>query len=128
MGALVAIDGGTESEPDAGPTFEDFWTLYPRRVAKRDALKAWAKVPASEHLAVVIATAAWRRVWLKRGELDYIPYPATWLNGWRWEDELPSDVAQLHASHVTAVLPAAGERREMPAHVREMIAKLKGQR
>ena len=33
-------------EPDLSIDFTDFWGMYPRRVAKKDARKAWQKIPA----------------------------------------------------------------------------------
>jgi hypothetical protein len=69
--------------------FEEFWKLYPRKVAKGDARKAWNQVaairPPLERLlkAVVVARATedWRRDGGK-----FVPYPATWLRAERWED------------------------------------------
>ncbi|TKJ34630.1 MAG: hypothetical protein CEE38_17310 [Planctomycetes bacterium B3_Pla] len=71
--------------------FEDFWKVYPKRKAKAEAQKAWAKLKPSEELvqriveAVTIQTRS--EDWLKDGG-KYIPYPAKYLNGKRWEDEV----------------------------------------
>jgi hypothetical protein len=69
--------------------FEKFWSAYPRRVCRRDAERAWAKLkpPLGKVLA---ALKAWRNspAWLQDGG-RYIPHPATWLNRGGWEDELP---------------------------------------
>ena len=91
------------------PQWDDFWTLYPRRVAKKDALKAWSRLKPAQQMAAIVACAAWRRVWATK-DLDYLPYPATWINGERWEDELPPEFTQSNASHVAAALPEQGER------------------
>src|SRR3990172_10745607 len=81
----------TRSEKDTttSDTFSDFWILYPRHVAKKDALKAWLKIDPGSHAEILTSLASWRGVWLARGEPQYIPYPASWLNGERWEGELP---------------------------------------
>lgn len=106
-------------------TFEAFWTLYPRRVAKRDAEKAWAKLTSGERGDALVALVKWRRVWLARGDMQFVPHPATWLNGARWEDELPDDAIPAHASHVVAKPPESPERGEMPEAVRAVFEKIK---
>lgn len=73
--------------------FSEFWKMYPRRVGKDKAWKAWQKVkPSQELLGQMLATLAWQvkqEDWTKdRGQ--FIPHPATWLNNGRWDDE-PTD-------------------------------------
>jgi hypothetical protein len=59
--------------------FDNFWKLYPKKVAKADALKAWNKATkkktAGELLKLTKAYAEG-----KLPEDKYIPYPASWLN------------------------------------------------
>lgn len=72
-----------------GVDFERFWKAYPRKVAKADALKAFEKnVPGPLLETVLNALEKQKRSedWT-RDSGRYIPYPATWLNGKRWEDE-----------------------------------------
>ena len=73
-----------------GESFEIFWKEYPRKIAKQNALKAWLKLNPDSALAGVILDAVRRQKnnpgWLKDGG-QFIPHPATWLNGRRWEDE-----------------------------------------
>jgi hypothetical protein len=72
--------------------FERFWDAYPRRVAKRDAARAWAKIRPDAGLVATILAALERHKrlpgWLEEGG-QYIPHPATWLNKHRWADETP---------------------------------------
>jgi hypothetical protein len=120
---IVGTTGDNDLEPAAD--FDSFWTLYPRHEAKRDALKAWGQIPASDHLPAIVAAMAWRRVWAGK-ETQFIPLPATWLRGGRYEDEIPREYAMASsASHVPAVLPVSNEREAMPESVRAMIAKLR---
>lgn len=69
--------------------FEGFWRLWPKKVAKEDAVKAWRKLKPDAATVVLIigavAKQARSRDWLKDSG-QFIPYPATWLNGRRWED------------------------------------------
>lgn len=96
---LVSIEGKqglkgvrTDSRQSELVDFERFWSLYPRKVSKADAKKAWAKIKVTADLFDLMAAslAAWTvsTDWTKDGG-QYIPHAATWLNGKRWEDELP---------------------------------------
>lgn len=124
MALLSVVDTQIGEITESAPTFDDFWTLYPRHVAKLAARKAWARIDPVLHVEILTAVAAWRRVWSKK-EPEYIPHPATWLNGERWEDELPIMPVMSAAAHAPAQLPARGERTEMPEHVRSLIARLR---
>lgn len=69
--------------------FETFWTMYPRRLAKKEAERAWKKIPISEQNNVITALKNHIAMWRQKGtEKEFIPYPASWLNGARWEDEI----------------------------------------
>lgn len=110
---LVSIEGKqglngvrTESRESELVDFERFWSLYPRKVSKADAKKAWAKIKVTADLFDLMAKAlaAWTvsTDWTKDGG-QFIPHAATWLNGKRWEDELPqpAGTAQPRAARQT---------------------------
>ena len=69
--------------------FEQFWQAYPRKVSKSAAQKAFTKLKVTQTLLdkmlVQIERAKQTNQWQ---DPQYIPHPATWLNGRRWEDEL----------------------------------------
>lgn len=71
--------------------FAEFWSAYPRKTAKQAALKAWGKLaPSAELVAAILAAVARQKrtdAWLK-DDGRFIPHPASWLNGRRWEDEV----------------------------------------
>jgi len=71
--------------------FDSFWQVWPKKKAKLDAIKAWEKLnPSGELVDRIIAAVEFQkqsRDWLKN-DGQYIPYPATWLNGQRWTDEV----------------------------------------
>lgn len=75
------------SEAERTSQFEIFWRAYPRHVAKGAARKAFAKALERAEAEALIAGA--RRYAAEReGEPPrYTAYPATWLNGDRWQDE-----------------------------------------
>jgi phage replication O-like protein O len=72
---------------------EKFWPAYPRKVSKKRARQVWINLKPSQELvgeimqslAVYKETAEW-----KCSNGQYIPYPASWLNQARWEDEINS--------------------------------------
>lgn len=73
----------------AGVTFDDFWNVWGRKIAKADAEKAWAKAVkiADPLLIIEAARALWDSPW--KGDPQFIPYPGKWLNGKRWNDPAP---------------------------------------
>lgn len=72
--------------------FSQFWKCYPKKVGKASAEKAFRKLkPSADLLQTILATLNAQKQtdqWQRDGG-QYIPYPATWLNGRRWEDETP---------------------------------------
>jgi hypothetical protein len=125
MTQLALVDKITGEILEAAPDFQDFWCLYPRRVARKDALKAWGKLSSTQQVEAITALVDWRSVWAGK-DLDYVCYPATWLNGERWTDELPPEFTARTAAHQSAQLPEQTARTVMPDHVRALLAKLRG--
>lgn len=76
--------------------FTRFWTAYPRKTAKEAALKAFAKLKPDETLLQTMLEALdrWKASdqWTRDGG-QFVPHPATWINGKRWEDEVPKAAA-----------------------------------
>ena len=72
--------------------FSRFWNAYPRHTGKQAAEKAFLKLNPDETLLGIMlqSLAVWSKSdqWTKDGG-QFIPHPATWLNGRRWEDEMP---------------------------------------
>jgi len=69
-------------------TFSVFWTAYPRKVDKERAHRAWLKISPSPQQTEEIMAAMERQKAAKilNPNDSYTPYPATWLNGRRWDD------------------------------------------
>jgi hypothetical protein len=69
----------TKPLKETAEKFDEFWNLYPKKIAKADAIKAWNKATktktADELLKLTKAYAEG-----KLPEDKYIPYPASWLN------------------------------------------------
>ena len=70
--------------------FESFWSAYPRKTAKPEALKSFTKInPDEQTLAKMLAAVERSKLstdWTKDNG-QFIPFPSTWLNQRRWEDE-----------------------------------------
>lgn len=86
----VKTAGGIENHSTTlDEDFNRFWQLYPKKADKQKALKAWKKLkPDRELQSVMLAVLGCQKQsvqWLKDNG-QFIPYPATWLNGRRWED------------------------------------------
>jgi hypothetical protein len=66
--------------------FEEFWNMYPRKVSKRAALKAFelalGRASFDDIQGGVIRYAHDKNL----PPQEFIPYPTTWLNGDRWGD------------------------------------------
>lgn len=71
--------------------FDRFWTVYPRHVSKQAAKKAFDKLNPDEELLQTMISAVEKQreseQW-KKDSGQFIPHPATWINGRRWEDEV----------------------------------------
>ena len=76
----------TETETDKKHVFDDFWKIYPLKVGKGAAFKAFLKAIRTTDADIIIKGA-------QRYKLDpnrtktYTAHPATWLNAHRWLDE-----------------------------------------
>jgi len=74
------------------PDFPAFYLAYPRHIGRSAAVKAWSRLTPDERgLAagrLPLHVGAWNR---EGRELRVIPHPATWINGRRWEDEIPAN-------------------------------------
>lgn len=73
---------------------ERFWPIWPRKVAKAAAEKAWLKHASTPELADrIIEAARVQAPQLTRNGLEFCPYPATWLNDRRFEDDSAEPLA-----------------------------------
>jgi hypothetical protein len=69
--------------------FDEFWKQYPRKVARKDAERAWKKLDAAQQFAALQALPIHVRYWEAAGRTkETTPHAASWLKGERWADEL----------------------------------------
>lgn len=108
--------------------FESWWELYPRKVGKAAAAKAYAKARRdvdAEALVYGLANAA--QVWKATGtEAQFIPHAATWLNAGRWADEvelpgMPTSPAHKPATLMQCSNPDPHDRHETADDTRRYV-------
>lgn len=77
--------------------FNDFYSNYPKKVKKQDVKKWFEKnKPSNELFSSMLSSLEQFRAstdWQKDGG-QFIPYPSTWLNQKRWEDEYHKETEQ----------------------------------
>jgi hypothetical protein len=78
---------GTQLEPKAIDYFAAFWKVYPLKTSKGAARKAWLKAVKAAGDPDRIVQGAYRFSLDPNRVDEFTPYPATWLNGERWEDD-----------------------------------------
>jgi hypothetical protein len=68
---------------------EQFWSAYPRRVGKGDAMRRLDKIRAAGKVPFrqILDAALVYRTETQNVEMQYIAHPATWINRGRWEDD-----------------------------------------
>ena len=94
---------GVESKPESDTAersvlsakqkklFDMFWEIYPRKVQKTQAMKAWEKIrprPNEDTIQVILdGVNRCIKYDYRFRERQFTPHPATWLNAHGWESE-----------------------------------------
>jgi len=92
------------------------WGMYPRKVAKRVAQKSFERLTQTEQAQAVEAMPNHINYWKSQDtQLAYIPHLATWLNQYRFEDEIVIEA------------PKANKRPELPWYSSEELTIKKAQ-
>ena len=125
-------------------TFAVFYGLYPRKMARKDAEKAWKSMTTEEQEKAIEALPQHLKYWkIKETAKDYIPYPASWLRAGRYEDELDIEPIQnkkpelpfyateeltLKKAQEVGITPYAGEGwQQLRARISQRIKQLEEQ-
>lgn len=106
---LTSLSPSSRKRADAAvdPDFDRFWSLYPRKVGKGAARRAWAAaVRRAEEGAASILAGITVQTSLDRFDTRedgrFIPHPATWLNADRWLDGMEPEPAETLFDRRTA--------------------------
>lgn len=81
--------------------FAEFWNAYPNKKAKPKAEAAWRKLKLTAQTIADLMTGLERDKACEQWQRDngqFVPYPASWLNGRRWEDEALSGQAPINGT------------------------------
>ena len=83
--------GASDKVHEFPPGFDRFWQAYPRKTAKPQAAKAFARLrpdePLLQRMLAALDLQRQSPQW-QRDAGQFVPHPSTWINGRRWEDEL----------------------------------------
>jgi uncharacterized protein YdaU (DUF1376 family) len=74
---------------DAGPSFSDFWAVWPLgKICKQAAEKAWRKLSVADRALATDRAQVWSAHWRHNHPQASPIHPASYLNGKRWTDEI----------------------------------------
>lgn len=90
---------GKEPTSSSDDGFDSFWKIYPRKVGKGAAEKAWEKQKPNLDVVVASVEAQMTSEQWQKDNGQFIPNPATWLNQKRWDDELSSVKQSQYAQY-----------------------------
>lgn len=108
---------GGRKESALDELFDLFWNVYPRKESKPNARKAFDKIkPDRELVETMIQSVQRWKMSQQWQDSQFIPYPASWLNQRRWEDEIPGPAPQQKPQKV---LPAQDFQQRDYSHVQE---------
>jgi hypothetical protein len=87
---VASLPKKPEPGSDDDPDWLKFWEIWPKKVSKPEARKAWAKAVKKAPTAEILAGAEHYRILVVREkrEKQHIKDPSGWLNGERWTDEV----------------------------------------
>jgi hypothetical protein len=87
-----------KSKQDFSEDFLRFYSAYPKKISKGDAWKAWKqfskKLPQIDELLAILEKHKAQEGWKNT---QYIPYPASWIRGLKWEDEIDTPHGQVNS-------------------------------
>jgi len=87
-------------KPNSCP-FSDFWTIWPSKISKQSAQKAWRKLtPEDRGLAIKFA-GAWFARWRMQNQQASAIHASTYLTQKRWMDEYPNQVEKKNGRKLT---------------------------
>jgi hypothetical protein len=103
--------------------FNDFYALYPRKMGRKDAERAWNRLTPVQQSECLEAMPNYLKYWkIKETAKDFIPYPASFLNAERWTDEIdiePTKKPELPWYSSEELIKAKAQEVQCPAYAGE---------
>ena len=107
----LPVTENTLARDASSSSFERWWSVYPKKVAKPSAGRAYrAALKKCSAQEIEAGLASWMPA-LRSMDPQFVPHPATWLNQERWNDE-PPPPRSANGRPVSSV--AVGARRLRP--------------
>ncbi len=95
------------SQTDA---FAAWYALYPRKVARKSAEKAWSRCATSPEVIEQIMTGLRAQLpGMLKKDKEFIPHPSSWLNQRRWMDEIYAMVNAMPSKMRVIACPKCGD-------------------
>ena len=91
--------------------FDRFYSLYPRKVQKERAKKAFKKLSEKVKQIAIDKLQLHIDMWAKNDtKAEFIPHPASWINAKSWEDEIETALPQKKVTEKDKQLREAVKR------------------
>ena len=121
---------GLEGRPGAVPasgeeemtddSFSEFWNAWPRKHGKKKAKAEWDKIKYDVDL-IIDTAREWAEHYRKHGtDKKWIPEPANWLAGERWDEDLPLIHGDAKGAAVAKAKANAKPKAEKPTATTKM--------
>ena len=82
------VSNNLVSKQDIFIKFDEFFSVYPRKVGKGAAKKAWEKAIEKTDADYIISSADAYAASVEGKDVKFIPHPTTWLNQERYDDKI----------------------------------------
>jgi len=87
--------------------FETFWQRFPRKIAKKHAFTMWNRLTAAQQEKALNVIEAHVKQWAIAGRtMEVIPHAGSWLNGWRFDDEIQAPQQLVYTRDTFVPLPS----------------------
>jgi hypothetical protein len=111
-----------DSNGQTDELFEEFYSLYPRKVQKERAKRSFKKLSTTIKVTAIESLKKHIENWsIKRVEKEFIPHPASWINGRSWKDELETNISDIER----VITPKEVEARDAFKRTKERLEKEK---
>jgi hypothetical protein len=114
--ALI-IEGSLAKKRSSTEHFDTFWQVYPKRIGRLAAQRAFDKAVEAGADPIAIIDGARRYASQRTGEPErYTKHPANWLSGGHWNDEPPVSQGSVvtidqHGNQIATPAPARAAKR-----------------
>lgn len=106
-------------KPSGDMFFDMFWSAYPKRVGRLQAIKEWKKLKDYTPSEILAGIERWKES-AQWQDVQFIPDPERFLKYRRWEDEVPKNAGSKNDKRLSRTLEAAKRVLESRAQVGDL--------